>query len=176
MRSAAAGAPWPDRAHRPKPCRLGRKVPPTCGKRRSRADGQIYPSALLLMVRPLVRSPYETSTNRRADGLGPSRIRRGYAACVRALTCGDWCRFRAAGHGPSARPTCECAEGARTRQAPRPAGAPRRPWSKNPFCEGRETDIGSFPPPLPAKPQLAAPAPSGEIAFFRFSPFAKRNF
>ena len=40
---------------------------------RSRANGHFCPSALRLMVCPPARPPYETSTNRRAAGLGPRR-------------------------------------------------------------------------------------------------------
>ena len=48
-------------------------------KRHSRVDGQICPSTLLFMVRPPARSPYETSTNRRACRLRPRRARSGCA-------------------------------------------------------------------------------------------------
>ena len=98
-------------------------------KRRSRADGQMCPSTLLLMVRPPAGSPYETSTNRRAcgskrapdpwlaRGLRPNRPEAIGAGFVRLV-----------------------ASRARTRPvgAPRPALArtPQRGWSRNPFREG----------------------------------------
>ena len=75
-------------------------------KRRSRTDGQVRPSVLLLMVLRSAGSPYETSTNRRACGLGLRRAHEALAVCSCAPTCGDWCRFRAAGRGPGARSTC----------------------------------------------------------------------
>ena len=51
-------------------------------KRQSRADGQVCPSARLLMVREPASSPYETSTNRRTAGLGRCRT------CGRPRTVG----------------------------------------------------------------------------------------
>ena len=102
-------------------------------KRQSRADGQICPSARPLMVRPPARSPYETSTNRQAGGLKPRRGRRVLRSCARAPTCGDWCRFRAAGRGSGAHSTCEQprmhepqASAAAAARGPRAAGGAAR--------------------------------------------------
>ena len=75
-------------------------------KRQSRVDGQVHPSVLLLMVLRSAGSPYETSTNRRACGLGLRRAHEALAVCGYAPTCGDWCRFRAAGRELGTRSTC----------------------------------------------------------------------
>ena len=75
--------------------------------RRSRADGHICPSALLSIVRPPGRSHYETSTNRQTRGVGLCRGGSEREGCGQALTCGDWCRFRAADHRPDASPACK---------------------------------------------------------------------
>ena len=40
-------------------------------------------------------------------------------SCARAPTCGDWCRFRAAGLGPGARPTCGAHRGCTSRKRSR---------------------------------------------------------
>ena len=162
-------------------------------KRRSRVDEQVCSSPPLLMVRLPACSPYETSTNRRAGGLGPCLARGGRAACVRPPTCGDWCRFRAAGLGPGASSTCARPRG-RGRGGPlgwrvlrvslvkkavlrRMENAESSPdGQKSRFAKVEKRMSGASSDAAPAKPQLAAPAPAGGAALFRFPSFAKRNF
>ena len=63
------------------------------------ADVHICPSTLLPIVRPPARSPYETSTNRRAGRLGSCRTCGGSTGCGRLQQVAIGAGFRAAGYG-----------------------------------------------------------------------------
>ena len=91
------------------------------------------------MVLPPARSPYETSTNRRACGLGLLRACGWRAACSCVSICGDWCRFRAAGRGLFApRPAGVCGLAGRGR------AARGRTKKKSPFSTSRKRGGPSF--------------------------------
>ena len=137
-------------------------------KRRSRVDEQVCSSTPLLMVRLPACSPYETSTNRRAGGLGPCLARGGRAACVRPPTCGDWCRFRAAGLGPGASSTCA---------RPRGRGGPlgwrklRASLVKNSVLRRLRNGCRGPPPTLRRQnPSSRLPPPRAERPFSVFNP------
>ena len=108
-------------------------------ERRSRIDGQVCPSILLFMVLRPAGSPYKTYTNRWGLQVEAAPHLQWPHGLHPPPTCGDWCRFRAAGRGSDVLSTCGRSTAARTRRGPLTAGASRRLWSKIPFCEGWRT-------------------------------------
>ena len=95
------------------------------------------PSTLLLMVRAPAGSPYETSTNRRADGSLPRRTcqpQRAVAVSQPAAIGAGFVRLasgrmrtRPAGARVGSAPDLQAPAGAQARRPPRPAGCRPRP-------------------------------------------------
>ena len=93
--------------------------------------------------------------------LDPRWTRNGHTSCERVPICSDWCRFRAAGRGMDARPTCGCIAGAPVAASPtgRRGGAlvkTRVHWreesQKIGFCGQNERSLEANRPSRPGNP------------------------